>query len=78
MNDSLLYLIGGLATVFGSGGAAWAGVKASLNGQKVMLRDNRTDVKELVKKVDRLENKVGDQFSEHGQRITRLESWLST
>lgn len=33
-----------ILTVFGSGGAAWASVRASLNGQRQQIRDTRDHV----------------------------------
>lgn len=67
MNESLPYVVGGLITIFGSGGAAWAGVKASLNGQRQMLQDTRDGVV-------RLEGKVDVGLRDHAERITRLET----
>lgn len=50
------------AVVFGSGGAAWAGTKAVLNGTREQVRDIKRGVDRL------LEAQARDQ-----ERLTRLE-----
>jgi hypothetical protein len=62
--DLLPYVIAGGMAIVGSGGAAWAGVKAGLNGQKERLVrvENKVDI--LVVDVAKLQsrNDVHDAY----------------
>jgi len=42
--QALVQLLLPMLTVLGSGGAAWASVRASLNGQRQQIRDTRDHV----------------------------------
>lgn len=49
-------------TVLGSGGAAWASVRASLNGQRVQIRDTRDHV-----------IRIDERTLHMSERLARLE-----
>ena len=51
-------IIAALIAVFGSGGAAWAGVKVSLNGTREKVREIHADVKTLGVDVTNLKVQV--------------------
>lgn len=60
MMSEMQTLLPALLTIVGSGGAAWVGVKASLNGQKERLVRVEDKVDELVVQVARMEGAWGD------------------
>lgn len=67
--DTLQAFTSVAVAVFGSGGAAWVGVKHSLNGTKERVKEIAEDVKETRQGVQELR----DKFHNHEARIVVLE-----
>lgn len=58
MSTETLQLLAALAGIFGSSGAAWVGVKVSLNGTRARVLEIHQDVKDLRGDVGGLSNRV--------------------
>lgn len=61
MSESMVAVVVAVVGVFGSGGAAWAGVRASLNG-------TRERVQRIESKVDSLSDRLSFMEGQHERK----------